>query len=240
MNISPPLTHKAKAGTCPHGLPLGACPICNGMGGGGGGSGSSKKTTKPEMSWSECYVMWQQMQKAKQNPQHQNEAIQAQMISQFKLQVSLDNMAQSVTNLTKKLTAFIQKSRDSSQSTPTIASKLLNLSASLAVAGLNVLKNAMTAAQKVINFVQEKLADISDKLNAVFGELKNAIEKKISDRLKDFKKKIKSLFEIFNVKELEEEAGKKDEERDFLINSSTIQPFDHSTNKKELEYGISS
>ena len=24
-----------KIGTCPHGLPMGACPICNGMGGGG-------------------------------------------------------------------------------------------------------------------------------------------------------------------------------------------------------------
>ena len=25
-----------RIGTCPHGLPMGACPICNGMGGGGG------------------------------------------------------------------------------------------------------------------------------------------------------------------------------------------------------------
>ena len=27
-------THTAKTGSCPHGLPQGACPICNGMAGG--------------------------------------------------------------------------------------------------------------------------------------------------------------------------------------------------------------
>lgn len=34
-----------RIGTCPHGLPMGACPICNGMGGGGG---SVKKTPSQE------------------------------------------------------------------------------------------------------------------------------------------------------------------------------------------------
>ena len=46
-------TNNSRVGTCPHGLPLGACPICNGM-----GSGGAKKadfSAKPgEMSWSQC------------------------------------------------------------------------------------------------------------------------------------------------------------------------------------------
>ena len=53
MQLATIQTKSVKAGTCPHGLPLGACPICNGMGG-----GSVKKadfSAKPgEMSWNEC------------------------------------------------------------------------------------------------------------------------------------------------------------------------------------------
>ena len=35
MSLTAVQTNSARVGTCPHGLPLGACPICNGMGGGG-------------------------------------------------------------------------------------------------------------------------------------------------------------------------------------------------------------
>ena len=36
MSLGAVQTNSARVGTCPHGLPLGACPICNGMSGGGG------------------------------------------------------------------------------------------------------------------------------------------------------------------------------------------------------------
>ena len=45
-------TQKSNTGTCPHGLPIGACPICNGM---GGGLKKADFSAKPgEMSWNEC------------------------------------------------------------------------------------------------------------------------------------------------------------------------------------------
>ena len=51
-----------KIGTCPHGLPMGACPICNGMGGGG----SVKRDNKPrEMTWNECYAIGQMLKAQK-------------------------------------------------------------------------------------------------------------------------------------------------------------------------------
>ena len=40
----PRAANNSRIGTCPHGLPMGACPICNGMGGGG----SVKKDNKPK------------------------------------------------------------------------------------------------------------------------------------------------------------------------------------------------
>lgn len=209
--------NKPKVGTCPHGLPQGACPICNGMGGGGGGAGM-RKADKPEreMSWSECYVVWQQILKAKNNSkQSQNEAIQSQMISQYKLQLSLSNAVQKLVGLAEKLSAFSQKSQTDSS----FSSKLLAFSAKLALPVLNGLKNIANFADKALNAIKEKLVDISDKLNAIFGELKNSIEKKISDRFKNFKKKIKSLFGIFEptevVDECEEEKKIEESKRTF-------------------------
>lgn len=191
-----------KIGTCPHGLPQGACPICNGMGGGGGAS--VKKADKKEMSWSECYIVWQQMQKAKNFKQAQNEALQAKIAAQHSAQLNLNSVAQKTANIIAKMTDFVQNTKPNSP----IPAKLLAFSAKLALPVLNTIKNIAEFANKTLNAVKEKLADISDKLNAIFGELKNSVEKKISDSLKDFKKKFKSLFEIFVVTDAENEKGK--------------------------------
>ena len=60
VNTKPP-------GTCPHGLPVGACPICSGMG--GGGAKKADSTAKPgEMSWNECYAIGQMMKAQNSEP----------------------------------------------------------------------------------------------------------------------------------------------------------------------------
>lgn len=245
MNVTPSLTHKSKAGTCPHGLPLGACPICNGMGGGGGGGASIKKADKPanEMSWSECYVAWQQMQKDKINSnQSRNLAIQAQMISQYKMQLSLGSISQKFSNVAAKLAEFVKSNAQNTS----FASKILTFGARIILPGFNITKNVLNAAVKLQNRVSEKLADISDKLNAVFGELKNAIEKKISDRLKDFKKKIKSFFGIEDTQDAEnlddEEKRIEESKRLFELKTvlNTIRENFNKKEEKEFEDAISS
>lgn len=195
MNIPPPLLQKRKIGTCPHGLPQGACPICNGMGGGGGES--IKKTAK-----------------------NKNEAIQAQMISQYKMQLSIGSTAHQLTNLVDKLSAFSQKPQ-------TNASFLTNLAvfaAKSTLPVLNSLKNIANFANKTSNVIREKFTDISDKLNAIFGELKNSVEKKISDKLKDFKKKFKSIFGISDPEEVEDldDEEKKVEESKRMFELKTV------------------
>lgn len=232
MKLPPSSIQKTKVGTCPHGLPQGACPICSGLGGGGG---SAKKSERPsgEMSWDECFAVGQMM-KAQQLAQLQrkNQSIQSQMISEYKMQLSLGSMAQKMTNLAEKLTNFVQKT----QSTSSILSKTLAFGAKLAIPTLNVLKNAALLAQKAMNFAKEKLTDISDKLNAMFGELKNADEKKISDRLKDFKKKIKSLFGITEPEDIDDEEKKIEEEKRIFELKTFIHTLKEKfTNKKEAK-----
>ena len=56
-----------------------------------------------------------------------------------------------------------------------------------------------------VNFLQatanlaQKLTDITDKLTAIYRELKAAMDKKFSDFAKKVKKKIISIFEIFRA-----------------------------------------
>lgn len=203
MNIVKPAIQQHKIGTCPHGLPAGACPICNGMGGGGGG-GSAKKADRPagEMSWDQCYAVWQKMLQAKDlAAQKKHDALQAQKQAPVNFSAKLENAAIKIAGLAERLANFVQNAKP----TPTIMSKTLALAAKIAIPVLNVLQNVTNLAQKALNFVQQKPADISDKLNAIFGELKNSIEKKISDKLKDFKKKIKWLFGVVEPEEIDKE-----------------------------------
>lgn len=200
---------KTKVGSCPHGLPHGACPVCSGM---GGGSAAAKKNEKPagEMTWDECYAVWQQMLKAKELAQQKrNDMPQAQMHPQVNFSAGLENIAQKITVITQKLSDFIRKNQENSS----ITSKILTITAKIAVPVLNVIKNIPLFTQKIINFVQEKLADISDKLNAIFGELKNSIEKKISEKLRNFKKRFKSIFNIFEPDEIQDEEKKIEEDK---------------------------
>lgn len=209
MNLPLSSVNKPKIGTCPHGLPLGACPICNGMGGGGG----AKKMERPagEMSWDECYAVWQQMLKAKEFAQQKRELANAQLMAQANFSARIFNPAQSIANLAQKLANFIQKSN--SMPAANFLTKVLVLASKVALPVLNLAKNVAEFVQKPINFIKEKLADISDKLNAIFGELKNSQEKKISDRFKDFKKKFKSLFGIFEPIDAENEEKQIEENK---------------------------
>lgn len=192
---------KTRIGTCPHGLPQGACPICSGMGGGGGSSARKTDEHTGEMSWDECYAIWQQMLKVKElSQQKKNEALKNPEFVQINFSAKLDSIAQKLVNFSEKLSDFVQKSKEQTA----IPIKLASIFSKAAIPVLNALNNVTVLAQKIINFIQTKFADISEKLAAIFGELKNSVEKKISDKLKDFKKKIKSLFGLFeNEKNLE-------------------------------------
>lgn len=190
MNISLSSIQKPKVGCCPHGLPMGACPICSGSGGGGG---SSRKVANPgEMSWDECVAMGNILKAQRLAKQQAKLEMQEQVAANAASR--LENMAAKMANLIQKLTDFSQKIQ--SQAKPDLVSKTLDLATKIALPILNILKDIPFVIQKTFIFVQQKLVDISDKLSAIFGELKNSTEKKISDKLKDFKKKFKSLFGI--------------------------------------------
>ncbi len=216
-----------RSGLCPHGLPPGACPICS------GGMGSSKVVTadfsaKPgEMSWNECAAIGAFL-KSIQNARLAREAdYQNQIIAMAQFQNNMTKMAQN-------LQTFIQNMNQSALTRP------------LAMVAQNILLPVVKFMKDLpVNFLQatanlaQKLTDITDKLTAIYGELKAAMDKKFSDFAKKVKKKIISIFEIFRA---ENESSEDERIKDYQKQLNKLQTLlekitNRPTKYKELNSG---
>ena len=182
MQLAARQANSARIGTCPHGLPPGACPICNGMGGGGGMRKADFSAKPGEMSWNECaaigaFLKAQQQAKEARAQDAQNFAQQA---------VAFQNSMAAAHQRMSELAQFFTKN------TPAIIAKPANFVINTLIMGtVNLLKSIPAAIGNFAQNIGQKLADISDKLAAVYGEVKAAISKKISETFNDFKKKVK-------------------------------------------------
>lgn len=195
-------THSAKVGSCPHGMPLGACPICNGM---AGGNSTTKRDTPRnvgEMSYNQCAAIGAMLRAQK------NARAQTKLAQQNHLQ-ALANFQKAMTNAHQRIMEF---AAFVSNSMPAIIAKPVNFVLTKIVANvIRVIQNLPTNIANLAQAIQQKFTDISDKLAAVYGELKAAVQDKISRFTKDFKKKLKSLFFVFGTQETDDEDKKIDE-----------------------------
>ena len=199
-------------GTCPHGLPLGACPICNGMGGGG----SVKKDNKPkEMTWNECYAIGQMLKAQKEARLHTQQMFAAQT-----LQAHLDNIQSQINAM--KLAILNSSLPKPLAKALTVALDVIVTPAAKALQMIsNTVQNFANNITKAVDSFKQKIIDIADKITAMLGEAKAAIEKKISDKLKDVKKKIFSLFGIAGADNEEDEEVKRIEEQKLIHEENT-------------------
>lgn len=218
MSLTAIQSNNSKIGTCPHGLPQGACPICNGMGG-----GAAKKvdfSAKPgEMSWNECAAI--------------GAFLKAQKNAKLQREQDAQNFANNIRTFQNKLMNASQKLANIgiffANSTPAIIAKPINFVLQTVLGGtLKVIANIPTTISNLVQTVQQKLADISDKLTAIVGELKASIEKKISESFKNLKKKIKSLFAIFNPQNADNDEKQIDETK----KTFELKTFIHDLYKK--------
>lgn len=200
-----------KIGTCPHGLPLGACPICNGMGGGG----SVKKDNKPrEMTWNECYAIGQMLKAQKLARQHTQQMFAAQ-----DLQTHLNKLQEQITAL--KLAAMTNLPRPIAKAIAVLADGVLIPMVKAVQNIASTIQNIATSITKALDTIKQKLIDIADKLTAMIGEAKAAIQKKINEKFKDIKKKIFNIFGITTAENEEDEELEKIEEEKRLFELNT-------------------
>ena len=211
--------NNARIGTCPHGLPQGACPICSGMGGGGGMRKADFSAKPGEMSWNECaaigaFLKAQQNAKLQRQQDAQNFAQQA-----VAFQNAMNKASQNISML----------ARFFSVNTPAIIARPVNFILNTVIGGtLNAIRSFPQTVQIAFQNFGQKLVDISDKLAAVYGEVKTAIAKKLSETLNEFKKKVKSLFSIFNP----QDADNDDKQVDETKKAFKLKTFIHDLYKK--------
>ena len=220
MSLTAIQSNNSKIGTCPHGLPQGACPICSGM---GGGMKKADFSAKPgEMSWNECAAIGAFL-KAQKNARLQREQDAQNFANNIKaFQNTLMNASQRLANIG----GFF------AQNTPAIIARPVNFVLNTVLGGIvRTIANIPSTISNIIQTVQQKLVDISDKLTAMVGEFKASIEKKISESLKTLKKKIKSIFSIFNSQNIDNEEKQIDETK----KTFKLKTFIHDLYKKLTE-----
>ena len=220
MSLTAIQSNNSKIGTCPHGLPQGACPICSGM---GGGMKKADFSAKPgEMSWNECAAIGAFL-KAQKNARLQREQDAQNFANNIK---AFQNTLMNVSKRLANIGGFF------AQNTPAIIARPVNFVLNTVLGGIvRTIANIPSTISNIIQTVQQKLADISDKLTAMIGELKASIEKKISESLKTLKKKIKSIFSIFNSQNIDNEEKQIDETK----KTFKLKTFIHDLYKKLTE-----
>lgn len=187
-----------KIGTCPHGMPMGACPICNGM---AGGNSTTKRDTPRdvgEMTYNECAAI--------------GALLKAQKAAQKRAQANQQTFIQSALQFQKNMESLHNKILD-------LAASISKNAPAIVAAPINFILNnvigklisALANTPNVMANFAQKFVDIADKLAAVYGEFKAAISKALSNLAGSIKKKLKSIFFIFGAEETDDEDKKVNE-----------------------------
>ena len=204
--------NNVKAGLCPHGLPPGACPICSNMGGGGSLRVGERPQKSGEMSYHQCAMIGNMMRARElaekrhaQSLEQHAENLKAFEANMIKIASNLAQFAQQISNniLLKPIAFSIQN----------IALPVVNL--------IKNIPNTIANFMEKLSIIKEKFVDIMDKLNAIFGEAKAFIEKKISELISVVKSKFESLFKIFKKNNADDDDTKIDDDKR-IFNLKTI------------------
>lgn len=224
LNTATVHTH-TKVGTCPHGLPPGACPICSGMAGGNSTTKRDVPRNPGEMTYNQCAAIGAMLRAQKHAKQQAKAAEQSRM-------EALANFRKNIASTHQRL---IQFAAMISETMPPVIAKPVNFVLNTVLG--NVLKFIQNTPAFIVNLAQTistKFADISDKLAAVFGELKNAAEEKYSKFFSDIKKKLKLLF-VFGSQETDDEEKKIEEDKRQFEIKTFIHKLCQKLKKKETE-----
>ena len=195
-----------KAGLCPHGLPPGACPICSG---GGGGIKKMDRNTRRhpgEMTWNECFAMGLMMKAAKARKEAAAEHAEQVALQNAQLSKMHSKFVKSFVNFVSNIPGAKTFAKLSNK----VAKNIAKLTTPISNFINKQIQNIKTGFKNVI-------ADISDKIAAIFGEEKLAKLKNLEKFAKNAKEKILSIFGFVEETEKEDkdtsEQLKKEEKK---------------------------
>lgn len=181
---------------CPHGLPVGACPICSGMNGGGIGHDRNTPRRPGEMTYNECMAEWIKIQAS------QNAKLQAKIdkLEQAQLHLKLNKLLAGLDKIVKNFDNTMQNFE--------LISKIALSSVKIFINVVKPIFNFIIRVPQIIGKIQifasniiPFLSSVCEKITSVLGEVKNFIMAKISQ---PFKKKIKLILSLFVEEEQQE------------------------------------
>ncbi len=192
---------------CPHGFPVGTCPICSGMSG-----GASKDRSKPrkagEMSYNECMAEWRRMQAQQKADMQEKIEAKRELLSQLFSTKPIINI-EKLTQLQQKVMNFVEKLPPVIKTPVSFVLNVVNKVVNFA-AGLinNVQSFIVNTAQNLTNMVRS----VAEKLPVVLAEVKNIISENLEKFILKPAKIILTLF-IYNENKENEEKDKNDKQR---------------------------
>ena len=195
--LNNPVTSAAtpKGGLCPHGLPPSACPICSNMGGGGGKKTEFNFKSAPTqmMSWNQCEAIGFFLKGQRKGVERRHEMFKT-------LALNLAFQATQFGKLAARLEQIVQMFNS------TLPGMIIAVP----------IRFILLPITKTLHNSLNKMADISDKIAAIIGELKKGLEKAKENLIKfakEIKNKFFKLFTIFGASKSDENEKQIDEEK---------------------------
>ena len=181
---------------CPHGFPVGSCPICSGMGG-----GSKQDKNKPrvagEMSYNECLAQWHRMQ-AKKEAKIQE---RLDRIEQAQNQLLLNRIMAGLDKISKNINDFINKI----EPMPKIIKAPIKIFINVIIKPiLNIISKIPEIIKNIQTSISNFISSVSEKMASVLGEIRNFINFQFENKLK---KPIKLFLSLFTEKEENKEEN---------------------------------
>jgi len=183
---------------CPHGFPVGTCPLCSGS---GGRIPQDKNTPRKagEMTYNECMAEWLRMQ-AQEKAKDRKEA---NLLQQLQLTQLEKKIAQRLENIAKTLEKFIQNIENKKTLLNSIAKNIIKF---LAIPIINFVLIIPKITTNIQNFARNVLINVLntlEKIPSIIGEIKNFTLAFVDN----IKKKLKALGRFFVDKEEKEEEN---------------------------------
>lgn len=195
--------NKINTGSCPHGLPPAACPICS------GGAGSMKQSDRNrkigEMTYHECAMIGNMMKARALAQKRHDENLKHQIESSKNFEMIMEKIS---TNISRFLNQI---------SNNVFAKPIINVVQIV----ITPIISFVQSLPKLVQIFKDIKIDIMDKLTAIFGEAKAFIDKKISELVSVVKSKLETLFRVFKRNNAKDDDTKLDDDKK-IFNLKTI------------------
>ena len=210
------INNNIKPGACPHGLPAGACPVCSTSGGGTRLSDKNRKVG--EMTYHECAMIGNMLKARALAKKNHAQMIENSIINTRNFEKSLQNFAQ-------KTVMFIN-----------MLSKSIILKPAAFVLKITILP-VLKVLQQIPALIKNiKEFNITDKLNALYGEAKAFLDKKISELVSNIKKGWEWIFKVKKKDNSNDDDTKIDEDKKlFNLKTAINKILKRFKKKKENE-----